>query len=174
MERTLYDVAPLPGCHPEHGLILASLQDSTREWRAELNTVSEDGIVWQPFPGGHSIGGVLLHMAGVEAYWIEQFCLGRTLSKKELEESMSDETDQDAVKWPVPPHKPLSYYYGIQDRIRARTLESVKHLPEPTHVKERGNEAFTMRWVLAHVADHEGYHGGQAVLLKELYLRRAK
>src|SRR5437763_1991032 len=65
-----YDVEPLPGVEPQIGLLQAVWRDSTREWRKNLGEVSDEAIAWQPFPGGHSIGGVLLHMIACETWWI--------------------------------------------------------------------------------------------------------
>jgi uncharacterized damage-inducible protein DinB len=168
MSESHFDVAPLPGFPAEYGLLLATLQDSTREWKDELGEVDPDLICWQPYPKGYSIGGVLLHIAETEAYWIEQFVLGREISEEEKTQCMIAEIDQYHGSWPTPPREPLSYYYGILDRIRARTLESVKSFDPPETVKGSKWGTMTLRWVLAHVVGHDSYHGGQAVMLKEL------
>lgn len=172
MDRKSYDVAPLEGCHPQMGLMAAMLEDGTREWREELGKISPEGIVWQPFPGGHSIGAVLLHIIEVEVFWIEAFCMGMPTTKAEAKELMSAQIKQYSVKWPVPPKRPISYYYGLQDGVRARTLRHIKALTEPQAMKSREKYDVTVRWVLSHVVEHESYHGGQIVLLKELFKRR--
>lgn len=166
-----FDVEPLPGYLPEYGLLLAALLDSTREWKGELEDVDQDLICWQPYPNAYSIGGVLLHIAEVEAYWIEDFSLGRKLPTDELERYMSAEIDPAGGSWPTPPREPLGYYYEILDSVRARTLDSVKDLEAPSTIKRSKWGTMTLRWVLAHVVGHDSYHGGQAVMLKELGLR---
>ena len=171
MPTTRYDVAPLSGYPSEYGLLLATLQDSTREWRDELGDVDADLICWQPYPKSYSIGGILLHIAEVEAYWIEEFSLGRPISAEESALFMSDEIQQYSGSWPTPPHEPLSYYYDMLDRIRARTLESVRSFASAETEKESPFGTLTLRWVVAHVAGHDSYHGGQAVMLKEIGLR---
>ena len=77
------DVPPVEGLNPEVGLLLAMLDDGTREWRGELGEVPEEAAVWQPFPNGHSIGAVILHVAGVEAFWLHQVAAGRERSSEE-------------------------------------------------------------------------------------------
>jgi uncharacterized damage-inducible protein DinB len=173
MSKRLFDVEPAQGYHSEFGLLVSNLIDGTREWREELGEVSPEAITWQAFPKGHSIGGVILHMIDTEAFWIETAALGRTRPENELIELMSHETDQYAFTWVVPPHQPLEYYFELQDRVRARTLESIKSLPDPATVISREGWAYevTVRWILNHVASHEAYHGGQAVMLKALYER---
>lgn len=176
MDKRLYDVEPASGYPVEYGLLISSLQDGTREWREELGDVPEEAIVWQPFKHGHSIGGVILHMIDVEAFWIETAALGRDRDPAELSELLSNETDQYSFKWVVPPHKPLSYYLALQDKVRARTLESIKHFPDPATVisREGWSSSMTLRWVLNHVVAHEAYHGGQTVILKALYEKSLK
>jgi len=166
------DVAPLPGYPEAYGLLLAVLQDGTREWRQELDPdLSEDAVLWQPHPGMHSIGGIILHIATVEVGWFERFVLDMPWDPEERATLMAAETDVDEWQWPVPPHKPLSWYFEVHDRIRARTLETIKRWPAPDFAKgEEGG--ITMRWVLGHVIQHEAYHGGQAVLLQRLWQLR--
>jgi uncharacterized damage-inducible protein DinB len=171
----LFDIEPTSGLPMEYGLLAAALQDGTREWREELDEVPDEAVWWQPFENGHSIGALILHMVDVEAFWIETVALERERSADELRELLSEEVDQYAFKWILPPKKPLAYYYEIQDRIRARTLESLKHLPDPATViaREGWSYSTTIRWILNHVVAHESYHGGQAVLLKALWERRS-
>lgn len=162
-----YDVGPMPGYPAEIGTLLSALEDGTRHWRQELGDVSAEEIVWQPFPGGHSIGALLLHIADVEAYWIETVIAGRELSAEEQAELLSEVTDQYAVNWPVPPLEPFSYYVGILRRVRARTVETLKGFQDPADLRAGRNE-YTVRWIVAHVLHHESYHAGQAVFLKLL------
>src|SRR2546421_3343560 len=166
-----YDVKPLEGLHPELGILLATLDDSSREWRDELGDVPVEAIIWQPFPGGHSIGGVLLHIAECEAYWIQAFAAGHKISPEDQKRYMSEQILQYDVQWPSPPAEPISYYYSILDEVRARTCKTLPEVKEPSRVFERGNEAYTMRWILAHVAEHDSYHGGQAGVLKLVWGR---
>src|SRR6478672_1913260 len=123
MERRRYDCKPMRGYPIEYGLMLSMMQDGTREWREELGKISPDAIVWQPNPGSYSIGGILLHIAEVEVYWLEEFCLDRKMSAKDEKLFMSKEIDQYKGAWPTPPRKSLSYYYKILDDVRARTLK---------------------------------------------------
>ena len=169
----LRDAAPLPGYPEPYGLLCAILQDGTNEWRMELDrNLSEDAVVWQPYPGAHSIGAVILHIAAAEVFWFETFALGLPMDPEERKLTLSDETDVDGGNWPAPPRHPISWYFELQDRLRARTLESIKKWPSPETTKEHHGDQITLRWVFGHVIQHEAYHGGQAVLLQELWKRK--
>ena len=169
----LYDVPALEGYDPEIGMLAAMLQDGTREWREELGDVDEDAIVWQPFPGSHSIGALILHMIECEVWWIESVAAGKELDAEAMKELMSEEIKQYSVEWPTPPNRPLSYFLDLQDRHRARSIETMKEFCATTQVKMKSTEedSFTLRWIINHLVGHEAYHGGQAVFLKLLHER---
>ncbi|MGV3616058.1 MAG: DinB family protein [Fimbriimonas sp.] len=168
-----HDIAPLAGYSPAIGLLAAALQDGTQEWLRQLGEVDEDALTWQPFEGGHSIGALILHIADVEAWWIETVLAGRELSEAEVRRHLSEETDQYAVRWPVPPRMPLTEYLAILSSVRTRTLETLKAVGDPAETRARGQSEFTLRWIVNHVVQHESYHGGQAVLIQLMAERRA-
>lgn len=164
------DTPPLPGLAAPYDLLASVLQDGTHEWRAELpDDVPVAAVVWQPHPGMHSIGGIMLHIMAIEVIWFERFVLRLPLSQEERELFMLAETDVDEWRWPTPPLQPLAWYFELHDRIRARMIEGFKNWPAgETHIED-GDEYLTPRWVLGHVIQHEAYHGGQAVLLYRLW-----
>jgi len=166
------DVLPVPSADVQIGLLRAMLDDGTRDWREELGAVSDETVLWQPFPGGHSIGALILHIADVEAYWLHQIGAGQARSEEELTRLLSQETQQYEGVWPVPPREPLSWFLAQHDEIRARTRQIVSAWDDPAHVRSREDTEFTRRWLLHHVLTHEAYHGGQAVLLSILHGQR--
>lgn len=165
-----FDAKPLPDYPEPYGLLCAILQDGTNEWRLELDPgLSQEAVVWQPHPGLHSIGGTILHIAAVEVFWFERFVLDLPGDEAERRLLMADETDVDEWRWPTPPAQPLAWYFELHDRIRARTLQSIKRWPSAETLKDLHGSPRSMRWVLGHVIQHEAYHGGQAVLLNRLW-----
>jgi uncharacterized damage-inducible protein DinB len=163
------DLTAVDGLEPQLGLLLAMLDDGTREWRGEIGDVPEDAVVWQPFPGGHSIGAVILHMADAELYWVQEIAAGQPVSADDEARLLSKQTDQYAVRWPTPPARPLAWYFQQRDEVRARTHQIVRKLGDPGHLGARGDRRYTLRWILHHVIGHEAYHGGQAVLLSLMH-----
>ena len=164
-----FDVEPVAGYPQEYGLMLAILEDGTREWMGEIGEPSEDAIVWQPVTGGYSIGAILLHIAYVEVAWFESGILGRKISDKDAALYMVDETDVDNGVWPVPPRKPWAWYKQLLHDARARTFKSVLDFPDPASSFQGRTSTMTCRWTVGHVIQHDSYHGGQAVLLAMLH-----
>jgi uncharacterized damage-inducible protein DinB len=170
----LIDAEPLPGYPEPYGLLCAILQDGTREWRGELDPdLSEAAIIWQPYPNTPSIGALILHIISVEISWFERFVLGQPYDEEERKILMVEAIDVDEPRWPVPHQQPLSWYFDLHDRVRARTLEGVKQWPPADTTVDRRGRPCSMRWVFGHVIQHEAYHGGQAVLLNQLWKRAA-
>ncbi|MDQ2985643.1 MAG: DinB family protein [Armatimonadota bacterium] len=162
-----FGVAPLDGYHPEIGILLAALLESTREYRRYLEGVSEQAITYQSRPGGHSIGGLLLHMADVELYWVLQIGAGKRIPKNLLPKYACD---QYAANWPTPPAMPLADYLVLLDQVRGITLATAKTFhPETLIIRKSWKAELNHRWILAHVIAHDSYHGGQAVLLCDLF-----
>ncbi|HLP00110.1 MAG TPA: DinB family protein [Fimbriimonas sp.] len=168
----LFDARPLEGYPEPYDLLCAILQDGTNEWRWEIDPeLGEDAVVWQPYPGAQSIGAIMLHIINVEIIWFERVALEIPPDPNERKLLMADETDVDEAVWPVPHHKPISWYFDLHDQIRARTLERIKEWGHPASTQDLHGDARSMRWILGHVIQHEAYHGGQIVLLHQLWKR---
>jgi len=163
-----YDIAPLQGYHPEIGLLLAGLDDSTREWRENLEEPPIEAIIWQPWKGSYSIGALLLHIIECEAGWFENFAAGLPDNVEEQALLMSAQINQMEGTWPTPPAEPIHWYFDLHERIRARVRLPLKDMDSERVSSGRIN-SFSLRWIVAHVMEHDSYHGGQAVLLHEMW-----
>lgn len=168
-----YDLVPPQEFDPKIALMIATLHDSTREWKSELGEPTEDAIVWQPYENAPSIGGQLLHLIGVEAFWFESFLAQAERPVGERELLMADQINVDDHIWPTPHRKPIQWYYELLDTVRARALKALAPLDVNLSRQMRDEYEFTLPWVIGHVIQHDSYHGGQAVLLHEMYKRMA-
>ncbi len=163
------DIKPLEGYDPELGLLLAALQDGTNEWRDELADVDEDALLWRPCPGGPSVGAELMHIAEVEAWWVQEVVKGRPLTDDFKRRVLADQTDQYEGTWGEPPRMPLKAYFDLLDEVRAETRSLLTdETPDRAVCPDPNFPDRTVRWCLSHVVQHESYHGGQAVLLTRL------
>jgi len=165
MAEKSYHITPDEGVHPQISMFLKMLDDGTREWTDYLEEISEDAIVWQPYPNAHSIGAVMLHIANVEASWIQKIILGHERDPGELTTLMAEETDFNGEQWPTPPHKPLNWYFEQLQQVREKTHKLVREFEDPEKVITYMDIDFTVNWILHHVITHEAYHGGQINLL---------
>ena len=164
------DVVPVEAQCEEIGLLLGLLEASTQNMRRELGELEEETLLWQPYPNGHSVGAILIHVAACEAGWLHRVAAGQESTPMDLEERMmgGPSIDQYEGIWPGPPRRPLSWYYAQHDAIRAQSVALVRTLPNPDEARTvpwTPNRTCTVRWILHHVIEHEAYHLGQAVLL---------
>jgi uncharacterized damage-inducible protein DinB len=162
---------PVEGFDPEVGLLLAMLDNATKEWREDLGEISDEAIGWQPAPEMHSIGALILHIAAVEVWWLYEVLAGKEISDEERVRLQDDELDQYNVKWPDPPKQPLSWFLAEHDRVRERTKQTLLEINDPNASAARKDRVFTFRWLMSHMINHEAYHGGQVMLLKLAYER---
>lgn len=169
----LKDVAPLSGYTESIGLLAAVLQDGTEEWHTELwcDDIPAEGMTWRAVPGGPSMGAIMLHIIAVEILWIEPFLLGLEMNPEEREALLVEATDVDEGVWPDPPSQPMSWYLAWHQQVRARILSGLQNLTDADIPRQGRERQFTPRWVLGHVIQHEAYHGGQIVLLHEMWKR---
>lgn len=165
-----FDVEAMEGFHPEIGILLTALVDSTREWREQLGNPGLVPLQWQPVPHSHSIGCLILHMIDCESYWFENVIGGHERDKAESELWLSDQVQQYDGKWPQAPAHGIEWYFAEQDRVRVRAMKSLKGR-DPVTVYQRNGYTCTLRWIVSHVLQHDSYTGGQAVLMHELFQR---
>ena len=165
----LHDLAS--GQNGETALLLAMLDSTSAFWRRELRGLMRDELRWRTKKGGHTIGMLLLHIAVAEHWWVHMVAMGRKEDKALVKLLKADQTDQYKGKWPEPPDRPKEWFFKQCAQVRASTHEDLKGLDAANLRGRIGSREFTLRWILHHLIEHEAYHGGQMVLLRDLYRR---
>lgn len=174
MEENTTDLQELKHLQEPYGVLCGVLLDGTREWRGELDPeLPPEAISWQPHPGGHSIGAIILHIADVESFWFERVLMGLPANPEQDKLLMSEETQVNAGQWPAVDPRPIEAYLAFHDTVRERTLRAVSSWPASDAIREYKGELFSARWIMGHVIQHESYHGGQAILLQEMWKRQS-
>lgn len=159
----------LPSCaSPEIALLIAAMNDGTREWRENLEDVPDDFAQWRPYPGGTCAGALVLHMASCERWWIDKTVLGTEVDMSDLAVAYDSTFDQYEGIVPDPPAQPWSWYMEQYDSHRARTIASLAEVTDAKGTRGSGERCYTVEWVVAHLLQHDSYHGGQIVMLKTL------
>ncbi|MBI5707676.1 MAG: DinB family protein [Armatimonadetes bacterium] len=170
MEEVTTDLQEFNHLPEPYGLLAGILLDGTREWRGELDSdLPPEAISWQPDPGGHSIGSIILHIADVESFWFERVLMGLPSDPNQDKLLLSEETKVEIGEWPTVAPRPINAYLAMHDQIRERTLKAIASWPSPGSLLPYKEWEFTARWIVGHVIQHESYHGGQAILLQEMW-----
>ncbi|MEQ1822802.1 MAG: DinB family protein [Fimbriimonadaceae bacterium] len=147
--------------------LLSLLEESTRLWRNEIGEIGESAILWRPFPKGHSIGGIMLHMADEESLCVEEV-IGQGQRTAETRELLkSDFSPHKGPIWPDPEPWPLYRYYEIQNWVRAntvRTLQNIADTSAPVSHPHLGEIPIGM--LVLKLIQHESFHVGEIALHK--------
>lgn len=168
-----FDVAPAEGFPPEIGTLISTWADGTREWLENLGEPTEEAMIWQPFPNGPSIGGIMLHMACCDLYWIKNFVGASELDADHPAVAYDAQLDQDNVNWPASPIQSFSWYLEVLESTRWQVIELIRLETNPEREFSRRSGPATLRWIVAHLVEHDSYHGGQCVLLHEMWKRKS-
>lgn len=166
------DVKPLEGYHPEIGVLLASWKDGTREWAKEnLGSPTPEALRWQAYEGGPSIGAIMMHMISCDIWWIESVALGLENPTQNEATEFDKQIDQMNGVWPTPPDHPAGWYFDLMLSTRERLFELLRGQDQSDRICRFKEYQFTLRWIIAHLVQHDSYHGGQAVMLHEQFKR---
>lgn len=108
-------------------------------------------------------------MAAAERYWLQLNAEGIKMDPADPALEYDGRMDQNIPLWPTPPTQPIEWYLGVLDQTRQEMIILIYAHSDPASTHTTRWETVTYRWILAHVAEHDSYHGGQAVLLHEMY-----
>ncbi|MFZ0534105.1 MAG: DinB family protein [Anaerolineales bacterium] len=119
---------------------------------ATIDMFNEDELTFVPFKGSWSAGQIMLHIADCENYWLHW------VVRQEIEQwKYYDFTDH--------PTKPA--IEDVLEGTRKKTIAFLDSLDEcdlDTVYKTPEGQAFTLRWIIWHVLEHEIHHRGELSL----------
>lgn len=164
-----FDLEIRAGFHPEIASLIATWEDGTREWLESLGEPSEEALVWQPYANGPSIGGEMLHMIECDMFWVEEVLGGLAERNDHPAVKYGKGLDQENHIWPTAYSENWAWYLDLYLTSRKSVLDQLSNLTDITKVYPFKGGEFTARWIVAHIVEHDSYHGGQAVLLHEMW-----
>ena len=157
-ERLVLDAET--GVEPEIGRWLAALQDARRDTLAELGAITPDVVDARPPGSENSIGSSLYHVAIIEADWLFDDLLGRSLETTELAPLFPyDVRDERGTLQGV-------LGVGLEDhldrlaRVRATVLREIRALSLEDFLAVRARDGYDVSgaWVVHHLLQHEAEH----------------
>lgn len=164
-----------PDAEPQLGYWIAAMDDVREDLKRSIkNKMTDDELVWQPFPGANSIGVLILHIAHTEAWWLEEMVASRPL-KDDFKKTYLFNEYGPGKPAPKAPNKPYQWYLERLDKVRTRTRKLLlkyhdKDL-DTIRYQEEGFERieFSIRWILYHLVEHEAHHRGQINMIRSWY-----
>lgn len=158
----------------DSGLTMLALLDmldaSTHFWRSDLGHVSDAVVAWQPSEHGHSISSMLLHMADIESFAVDEVVLGTPRSEAVLEMFGAEFVHAKLGEWPPAMEASLEWHFAIQDAIRSVTHVSLSGRNPAEVVDHPKWGALTLGALILRMIHHEAYHAGQLMHQKSQYV----
>ncbi|MFG0316150.1 MAG: DinB family protein [Planctomycetota bacterium JB042] len=167
-------IEPPSGMGREVGLLFAALEECRRRTRDTVAGMSTADLDHRFDDDPHSIGAHLLHVAGVELEAVQRVVLGERVAESEERELAAGVLDSESSR-ALSGHD-VGYYLGKLDEVRARTESACWSLKDDDLERESARpgagRSVTLRWMLAHLADHEAHHRGEIASLRRRLARR--
>jgi len=143
-------------------------QRDTLRWKCAGLTA--DQLSASAPPSVLTLGGLLKHVAVVEAGWLNQFFAGGVTKP-----SWFDELDQDDPGWSfnsaagATPTQLFAWFdesIGASDRVIADALAGSDGLSSLSEEQDEGKR-ISLRWIVCHLIEEYARHNGHADLLRE-------
>jgi uncharacterized damage-inducible protein DinB len=133
------------------------------QWAA--TNLSPDELAWQPNPRVASIGWNLQHLGEMLDYYLAHVFHYRSPVQREPLKTMQS-GDQDDGRY-----RDLEGITAYHRQVRPgyRTfLESLSGNDLDRVIERQGRRSITYAWAVGHIAEHESYHVGKCMLLRNL------
>ena len=143
-------------------------QRDTLRWRCSGLTAAS--LSTPVAPTTLTLGGLLKHLAVVEAGWLNQFFAGGVAKP-----SWFGELDQDDPDWSMTsaagadPEQLFAWFdesIAVSDQVVADALAGADGLSSLSEEEDDGKR-ISLRWILCHLIEEYARHNGHADLLRE-------
>ncbi len=142
-------------------------QRDTLRWKC--SGLGVDQLATTLAPTTLTLGGLLKHLSGVEAGWLDQFFAGGVVKP-----SWFDDLDQDDPDWSLTsaagasPDQLFAWFdesIAVSDQVIEKALAGPDGLA--TLSEEEDGERISLRWIICHLIEEYARHNGHADLLRE-------
>ena len=143
-------------------------QRDTLRWKCSGLTAAQ--LSTPVAPTTLTLGGLLKHLAVVEAGWLNQFFAGGVVKP-----SWFDELDQDDPDWSLTsaagtaPEQLFAWFdesIAVSDQVIADALAGPDGLSSLSEEEDDGKQ-ISLRWIVCHLIEEYARHNGHADLLRE-------
>lgn len=142
---------------------------ATIAWKTD--GLSDDELHATPLPSSMSLGGLLKHLAFVEAFWFTRVLAGQEVGQPWADVDWAADADWDwhsAAEQPGDELRALWRRAVDESRFVWRETSAVDGFGlDMVAPDDPGAEPVSVRWVLTHMVEEYGRHCGHADLLRE-------
>jgi hypothetical protein len=127
----------------------------------KIRGINAEGLAFSPVGSGTSLGGLIRHMYGVEAYWFQDIFTGETAPDHWDDPwERNDDFSGDQL---------IAIFEGVCAANRKIEIEaaSLDQLAVGSVTWADGAHP-SLRWIMNHVIEEEARHNGHADILREM------
>ena len=164
-----FQVIPVPGCHPEIGRWLATLDDARERTMYSLRRVTDEDLTVSAPAGRNSIGTLLYHVAITDLNWVFDNYLRqpypaevRSLFPAALLDAEGDLTTMSGGTLEAHLERMRVARAHVREVFRAMSVEEFHALVDRD---QDGPYHITPESILRHLAQHEAEHRGEIHIL---------
>jgi uncharacterized damage-inducible protein DinB len=136
-----------------------------------IEGLSPEEMNWRPSPSSNTIGNLLKHITGSEAFWIHHVAGGLETNRVRALEFEIREFPIDEVLEEYSRVKEVSR--TVIGKLTEEDLEE-SHIYVSAHSPNRGEQQATVHWCLMHAIEHSSQHIGQIFYIRKMYADRMK
>ena len=161
---------PVPNFSPEIRLFLAGLDKIRFAWCDAVKDLSNSELAHKILPDVQPIGTIIIHIAEVEYFWIQQIVGGKDFTAEIQNLLQHNLWFKDFAAHDLN----VEYCLQVIEKIHHLTRETLTRLTdddlEKTFVRvwENGETHYSLRWILVHLLEYDAEHKGQILMIKRL------
>ena len=161
------EIKPREGYTPQIGIMVDMLEEVKELIQANVQDLSQSETDFLFDEQANSIGAMIMHLAATESYIQTETLEERTWTEEESEfwviaGGLGDQSRAQLKG------KPISYYLGLWDEVRKKTLEGLKRRDD-TWFASSIEEGLNHHWAWFHILKHAANHMGQIDLVKSRF-----
>jgi uncharacterized damage-inducible protein DinB len=152
---------------PEIGRWLWCIEEARGRTFQRLEGLDPALVDWTPPEDGNSIGGILYHIAAIEADYLYADLLEQPLPQEVIDLFPYDVREEHGRLTPVR-GLDLPWYLHRLDQTRGRLLETFRSMDLADFRRVRALEYadITPEWTLYHLTQHEAEHRGELAAIR--------
>jgi len=160
-----YEIKPEKGYTPLIGIMVDMLEEIKDRITEDIRDLDQEETDYLFDDKANSIGAIIMHLAGTEAYYQVETLEERTFTDEEGEfwgiaTGLGAES-RDQLKG-----KPIKYYLDLWDQVREKTLEGLK-AKDDEWFAACIDESMNNHWAWFHILEHQANHMGQIAIVKK-------
>jgi len=129
--------------------------------------LSEEQLHQPVKPSDLTLGGLLLHMAGVEEGWFSEVLLDRPLGEPWIGVDFDADPDWELHNAPTFSQEAIFGYFRSACE-RSREIEAAIPVLDQTSVKPLpGERVWSLRWIMIHMIEEYARHCGHADFIRQ-------